>query len=169
MSTTAAVATTAVDNPADTEYDLVGVGLGPFNLGLAALAEPLTGLRTLFLDGRPAFAWHPGLLLEGAQLQVPFLADLVTLVDPTSRWSFLSYLRAQDRLFPFYFAERFHVPRREFDHYCVGGRPPTVLPVQLPGGRAALVPRVPAVPDRGDRPGTGATSPGSAPRTSCSG
>ncbi|HEY2766420.1 MAG TPA: SidA/IucD/PvdA family monooxygenase, partial [Pseudonocardiaceae bacterium] len=30
----------------------------------------------------------------------------------------LSYLRAHDRLFPFYFAERFHVPRREYDHYC---------------------------------------------------
>ncbi|MFK3984715.1 lysine N(6)-hydroxylase/L-ornithine N(5)-oxygenase family protein [Micromonospora sp. NPDC050397] len=102
----------------ETEYDLVGVGLGPFNLGLAALAEPLAGLRTLFLDARPGFAWHPGLLLEGAQLQVPFLADLVSLVDPTSRWSFLSYLREQDRLFPFYFAERFHVPRREYDHYC---------------------------------------------------
>ena len=118
MSTTAAVPTTTVDDPADTEYDLVGVGLGPFNLGLAALAEPLAGLRTLFLDARPGFSWHPGLLLEGAQLQVPFLADLVTLVDPTSRWSFLSYLRDHDRLFPFYFAERFHVPRREYDHYC---------------------------------------------------
>jgi lysine N6-hydroxylase len=104
--------------PAIPEYDLVGIGLGPFNLGLAALAEPLAGLSTLFLDTRPGFSWHPGLLLEGAQLQVPFLADLVSLVDPTSRWSFLSYLRAQDRLFPFYFAERFHIPRREYDHYC---------------------------------------------------
>ncbi|MBO4209450.1 lysine N(6)-hydroxylase/L-ornithine N(5)-oxygenase family protein, partial [Micromonospora echinofusca] len=100
------------------DYDLVGVGVGPFNLGLAALAEPLTDLRALFLDARPQFHWHPGLLLDSARLQVPFLADLVCLVDPTSRWSFLSYLRQHDRLFPFYFAERFHVPRREYDHYC---------------------------------------------------
>jgi len=49
---------------------------------------------------------------------VPFLADLVTLADPTSRWSFLSYLREHDRLYRFYFSERFHVPRREYDHYC---------------------------------------------------
>ncbi|MGH3342951.1 MAG: lysine N(6)-hydroxylase/L-ornithine N(5)-oxygenase family protein, partial [Carbonactinosporaceae bacterium] len=99
-------------------YDLVGVGIGPFNLALAALAERVDGLRALFLEERPEFAWHPGLLLEGTTLQVPFLADLVTLVDPTNPWSFLSYLRAHDRLFPFYLSERFHVPRREYDHYC---------------------------------------------------
>ncbi|HEV7754349.1 MAG TPA: lysine N(6)-hydroxylase/L-ornithine N(5)-oxygenase family protein [Mycobacteriales bacterium] len=103
---------------ARTDYDMVGIGLGPFNLGLAALAEPVADLDALFLDARPEFRWHPGLLLDGARLQVPFLADLVTLVDPTSRWSFLAYLRARDRLFPFYFAERFHVPRREYDDYC---------------------------------------------------
>jgi len=98
-------------------YDVLGVGIGPFNLSLAALADPVPGLSALFLDGRPEFSWHPGMLLEGATLQVPFLADLVTLIDPTSRWSFLSYLRDRDRLFPFYFAERFHVPRTEYDDY----------------------------------------------------
>ncbi|MFV2196641.1 lysine N(6)-hydroxylase/L-ornithine N(5)-oxygenase family protein [Nocardiopsis sp. LOL_012] len=99
-------------------HDIVGVGLGPFNLALAALADAVPGLSTRFLEARPDFSWHPGLLLEGARLQVPFLADLVTLVDPTSRWSFLSYLREHDRLFPFYFSESFHVPRREYDDYC---------------------------------------------------
>jgi len=99
-------------------YDLVGVGIGPFNLGLAALTDPVPGLRALFLDSRASFSWHPGLLLDGATLQVPFLADLVSLVDPTNRWSFLAYLREHDRLFPFYFSERFHMPRREYDHYC---------------------------------------------------
>jgi lysine N6-hydroxylase len=101
-----------------TAHDLVGIGIGPFNLSLAALAEDVPGLRTLFLDTRPDFRWHPGLLVEGARMQVPFLADLVSLVDPTSRWSFLNYLRAHDRLFPFYFSEHFHLPRREYDHYC---------------------------------------------------
>ena len=99
-------------------YDVVGVGIGPFNLSLAALAEPVADLRTLFLDAKPRFSWHPGLMLDGAMLQVPFLADLVTLTDPTSRWSFLSYLREHNRLFPFFILERFHVPRREYDHYC---------------------------------------------------
>lgn len=98
-------------------HDLVGVGLGPFGLSLAALADGVDGLDAVFVDQRPSFSWHPGLLLAGATLQVPFLADLVTLVDPTSRWSFLSYLREQGRLFRFYFAERFLVPRREYDAY----------------------------------------------------
>jgi lysine N6-hydroxylase len=102
---------------ADQPYELVGVGIGPFNLALAALADG-AGVDVLFLDQRPEFSWHAGLLISGTTLQVPFLADLVTLVDPTSRWSFLAYLHAHHRLFPFYFAERFHVPRREYDHYC---------------------------------------------------
>jgi lysine N6-hydroxylase len=99
-------------------HDLVGVGIGPFNLSLAALADATEGLSTLFLDAKPGFVWHPGLLLDGTVLQVPFLADLVTLADPTSRWSYLNYLREHDRMFPFFFSERFHIPRREYDHYC---------------------------------------------------
>ncbi|PVG81986.1 lysine 6-monooxygenase [Nocardioides gansuensis] len=98
-------------------HDLVGVGLGPFGLSLAALADGVPELDAVFVDQRDSFSWHPGLLIEGATLQVPFLADLVTLVDPTSRWSYLSYLREQGRLFRFYFAERFLVPRREYDAY----------------------------------------------------
>ncbi|MET7464937.1 SidA/IucD/PvdA family monooxygenase [Nonomuraea sp. NPDC005501] len=99
-------------------YDLAGVGIGPFNLSLAALCDGVPGMRTLFLDAKPAFSWHPGLLVEGTVLQVPFLADLVTMADPTSPWSFLNYLRRHDRMFPFFFSERFHIPRREYDHYC---------------------------------------------------
>ncbi|PPK92334.1 lysine N6-hydroxylase [Kineococcus xinjiangensis] len=98
-------------------HDLLGVGLGPFGLSLAALADGVDDLDAVFFDQRPEFSWHPGLLLEGATLQVPFLADLVTLVDPCSRWSYLSYLRERGRLFRFYFAERFQVPRVEYDDY----------------------------------------------------
>ena len=127
-------------------YDLVGIGLGPFNLGLAALAEPVPGLRTLFLDEKPRFSWHPGMMVPGARLQVPFLADLVSLVDPTSRFSYLAHLRDQGRLFEFYFSEQFHVPRIEYEAYCaaVAERLPScrfnslvtaVRPAVLPDGR----------------------------------
>ncbi|MER6129274.1 SidA/IucD/PvdA family monooxygenase [Streptomyces sp. NPDC001795] len=98
--------------------DLVGIGIGPFNLSLAALAHPLAELDTAFYEQRPGFDWHPGLLIDGTTLQVPFLADLVTLADPTNAWSFLNYLKTCDRLFPFYFAERFHLQRAEYDAYC---------------------------------------------------
>lgn len=102
----------------DAPRDLVGIGIGPANLSLAALAHPLTELDTVFYDQRPAFTWHPGLLVDGATVQMPFLADLVTLADPASPWSFLGYLQARERLFPFYFAERLHIQRAEYDAYC---------------------------------------------------
>jgi lysine N6-hydroxylase len=107
-------------NPAgtDRDVDLLGVGLGPFNLSLAALLEPVRDVAAVFCEQQPSFSWHPGLLLEGTTTQVPFLADLVTLVDPGSQHSFLEYLREHDRLYRFYFREQFHVPRREYDHYC---------------------------------------------------
>lgn len=98
--------------------DLIGIGVGPFNLSLAALGQGVPGLRMACYEQRTGFNWHPGLLIEGCTLQVPFLADLVTLVDPSSPWSFLNYLREHERLFPFYFAERFHIERAEYDAYC---------------------------------------------------
>ncbi|KJY46880.1 lysine 6-monooxygenase, partial [Streptomyces sp. NRRL S-444] len=98
----------------DAPHDLVGIGIGPFNLSLAALAHGLPHqgageLATAFYDQCHDFRWHPGLLIDGTTLQVPFLADLVTLADPTSPWTFLNYLRHKERLFPFYFAEQFHI------------------------------------------------------------
>lgn len=109
-------------------YDVVGVGIGPANLSLAALADPIDGLHTAFFERESDFRWHPGLMIDGAFLQVPFLADLVSLVDPTSHLSFLSYLRAKERLYPFYFAENFHIPRTEYADYCawVSRRLPTL-------------------------------------------
>ncbi|MDI5963180.1 lysine N(6)-hydroxylase/L-ornithine N(5)-oxygenase family protein [Streptantibioticus silvisoli] len=111
-------ATTPPAPGSDEPLDLAGAGVGPFNLSLAALAAPVPGLRTAFYDQAAAFRWHPGILIDGATLQVPFLADLVTLVDPTSPWSFLAYLRDRERLFPFYLSERFHPTRAEYDAYC---------------------------------------------------
>ncbi|MEJ9210840.1 lysine N(6)-hydroxylase/L-ornithine N(5)-oxygenase family protein [Bacillus smithii] len=97
--------------------DVIGLGIGPFNLGLAALLEK-TDCRSLFFDRKDQFDWHPGMLLEGTTLQVPFMADAVTMVDPTSRFSFLNYLHEHNRLYRFYFFEKFLIPRTEYNHYC---------------------------------------------------
>ncbi|MCK1823800.1 SidA/IucD/PvdA family monooxygenase, partial [Streptomyces sp. XM83C] len=80
--------------------------------------HPLTHLNTAFYDQNPHFNWHPGLLIDGATVQVPFLADLVTLADPTNPWTYLNYLKTHHRLFPFYFAERLHTHRTEYNNYC---------------------------------------------------
>ena len=57
-------------------------------------------------------------MLHGATLQVPFLADLVTLADPTSRFSYLKFLKETGRLYRFYIRENFLPLRREYNHYC---------------------------------------------------
>jgi lysine N6-hydroxylase len=98
--------------------DLAGIGIGPFNLGLAALLCAHKNLSSVFLERKPAFRWHEGLILPGTTLQVPFMADLVTMVDPTHPLSFLNYLATHDRLYKFYFYEHFMIPRQEYDDYC---------------------------------------------------
>ncbi|MFD5795733.1 lysine N(6)-hydroxylase/L-ornithine N(5)-oxygenase family protein [Streptomyces diastatochromogenes] len=99
-------------------YDFVGIGLGPFNLGLACLTEPIAELDGVFLDSKPDFEWHAGMFLDGAHLQTPFLSDLVTLADPTSPYSFLTYLKEKGRLYSFYIRENFYPLRVEYDDYC---------------------------------------------------
>lgn len=97
--------------------DIIGIGVGPFNLGLAALLEKTDSTYMCF-EQKLKFDWHPGMLLEGTTLQVPFMADIVTMVDPTSPYSFLNYLHEHERLYQFYFFEKFHIPRNEYNHYC---------------------------------------------------
>ncbi|MFJ4685988.1 lysine N(6)-hydroxylase/L-ornithine N(5)-oxygenase family protein [Streptomyces sp. NPDC091377] len=112
---------TALPEPTPTTertYDFVGIGLGPFNLGLACLTEPIEELDGVFLESKPDFEWHAGMFLDGAHLQTPFLSDLVTLADPTSPYSFLSYLKEQGRLYSFYIRENFYPLRVEYDDYC---------------------------------------------------
>ncbi|MEU0548315.1 SidA/IucD/PvdA family monooxygenase [Micromonospora sp. NPDC005979] len=99
-------------------HDFVAIGLGPYNLGLACLTAPIDELDGVFLEARPSLAWHPGMLLESARLQTPFIADLVSLADPTSPYSFLNYLKEIGRLYPFYIRESFYPLRSEYDAYC---------------------------------------------------
>lgn len=99
------------------EYDAIGVGIGPFNLSAAALATRVPDLKTLFIERSRSFAWHPGLLISGSTIQTSHLKDLVTLADPTSPYSFLSYLHAKKRMYRFITADFDCVERAEFDDY----------------------------------------------------
>jgi lysine N6-hydroxylase len=98
-------------------YDVIAIGCGPFNLGLAALADGVDDVQLAVLDSRPEFTWHRGLMFDDAMLQVSFLADLVSLVEPAHHLSFLSYLKDSDRLYQFYVREKFHPTRREYETY----------------------------------------------------
>ena len=91
-------------------YDVIGIGFGPANLALAIAMEeaaPEAQWRRLFLEAKPSYAWHPGMLLEGSMLQVTVLKDLVTVENPRSRFTFSrgssigrtsSFQRADDEL-----------------------------------------------------------------------
>lgn len=101
-----------------TTHDFIAIGVGPFNLGLAALTAPIEDLNGVFLDSKPEFEWHPGMLLETAELQTPFMSDLVTLADPTSPYSFLNYLKETGRLYSFYIRTSLFPLRAEYSDYC---------------------------------------------------
>ena len=109
---------TALPERPSSPVDFIGIGLGPFNLGLACLTEPISQLNGVFLESKPDFAWHAGMFLEGAHLQTPFMSDLVTMADPTSPYSFLNYLKERGRLYSFYIRENFYPLRTEYNDYC---------------------------------------------------
>ncbi|MFD6073701.1 SidA/IucD/PvdA family monooxygenase, partial [Amycolatopsis lurida] len=104
-------------------YDVVGVGFGPSNLALAiAVTEHNTapGAETVtahFLERQVRFGWHRGMLIDNATMQVSFLKDLATMRNPTSSFSFLSYLHSKDRLVDFINHKNLFPLRIEFHDY----------------------------------------------------
>ncbi|WP_109833037.1 lysine N(6)-hydroxylase/L-ornithine N(5)-oxygenase family protein [Reichenbachiella versicolor] len=98
--------------------DYAAVGLGPFNLGMACLSENIDSLNGVYLERQSSFDWHPGMLLQDTTLQIPFMADLVTLADPTNRFSFMNYIKSQGRIYSFYIKEDFYLLRNEYNQYC---------------------------------------------------
>ncbi|QAX28380.1 lysine N(6)-hydroxylase/L-ornithine N(5)-oxygenase family protein [Leisingera sp. NJS204] len=137
-------------------HDMIGVGFGPSNLALAiALQERAQAgapkLDALYLEAKPRFAWHPDMLLEGSDMQVSFIKDLVTLRNPASPYSFLSYLHAQGRLERFVNRKSFFPSRQEFNSYLAwaaaqledtcryGQRVTGAEPVLDPGGSGEVL------------------------------
>ena len=102
----------------NTIYDFIGIGVGPMNLGLACLTDPIVDLNAIFIDKSTGFNWHPGMMLEDTTLQIPFIGDLVTLADPTSPYSFLNFLKEKGKIYSFYIRENFLVLRKEYNQYC---------------------------------------------------
>ncbi|GAB3998658.1 hypothetical protein GCM10029992_25060 [Glycomyces albus] len=96
---------------------LAGIGAGPANLSLAALLHGDPGQPNLFFDRKANFTWHDDQLISGATLQVSIFKDLVSLSDPTNRFSFLSYLHEHGRTYHFLNAQFAEVPRTEFRNY----------------------------------------------------
>lgn len=104
-------------------HDLVGVGFGPSNLALAIAVHEHNAttsgvpVTARFLERQAEFGWHRGMLIDDATMQVSFLKDLVTLRNPVSEFSFLSYLHSQGRLVDFVNHKCLFPLRIEFHHY----------------------------------------------------
>lgn len=104
--------------------DILGVGYGPSNLGLAiALQERNRAvpqqdrLTSVFVERQLEFRWHPGMLLPGATMQISFLKDLATQRNTRSEYTFLEYLAQRDRLTHFINLQTFFPSRLEFHDY----------------------------------------------------
>ncbi|RYZ68955.1 MAG: lysine 6-monooxygenase, partial [Proteobacteria bacterium] len=99
-------------------YDLFGIGIGPFNLSLAALLRGVPATHYKFVDQKRTFEWHPEMMFGDSYMQTSYLKDLVTPVDPTNPFSFLNYLVKNGLFHAFMNTERGIVSRREFERYC---------------------------------------------------
>ncbi|MBO3143521.1 SidA/IucD/PvdA family monooxygenase [Dermatophilus congolensis] len=98
-------------------YDVIGIGFGPGNLGLAIALNEGTGIKAMFLEKQNEFRWHDGMLLPGTTMQISFLKDLVTMRNPESRYTFINYLKEHDRLPDFINRQTFTPERVEFSDY----------------------------------------------------
>jgi L-ornithine N5-oxygenase len=108
----------------DTIHDLVCVGFGPASLAIAvALHDSMEAgklrqpPKVLFLERQPEFAWHAGMLLPGARMQISFIKDLASLRDPRSNFTFLNYLHKNNRLVDFTNLNTFLPARVEYEDY----------------------------------------------------
>ena len=119
-------------------HDLVCVGFGPASLAIAvALHDKLVAARSevkasrpssqspkvVFIERQTQFAWHAGMLLPGATMQITFIKDLATLRNPKSDFTFLNYLHCRQRLVHFSNLGTFFPLRLEYEDYmrwCAG-------------------------------------------------
>ena len=96
--------------------ELLGIGLGPSNLSLAALLHPVEE-KIHFLEKKSEFQWHPEIMFGDSTMQTSYLKDLVTPVDPTNPYSFLNYLKESGLFYSFLNTQRNSITRLEYQQY----------------------------------------------------
>ncbi|AWK13682.1 lysine N(6)-hydroxylase/L-ornithine N(5)-oxygenase family protein [Candidatus Fukatsuia symbiotica] len=97
--------------------DFIGIGIGPFNLSIAALSSEVPRFNNKFFERKPNFSWHPGMMVPDCRMQTSFLKDLVSAVSPTNPYSFLNYLVKRKKFYRFLTTEQRTVSREEFADY----------------------------------------------------
>ncbi|KAH0300800.1 hypothetical protein KCU71_g11777, partial [Aureobasidium melanogenum] len=84
--------------PQNDVHDVICIGFGPASLAIAVAlhdATKQTGkqppqLRTqpkvAFLERQETFAWHAGMQIPGAKMQISFIKDMATMRNPRSEF-----------------------------------------------------------------------------------
>jgi L-ornithine N5-oxygenase len=119
--------------PEEELHDLICVGFGPASLAIGvALHDALDGTdpsledipglqgrppKVAFLEKQSQFAWHAGMLLPGAKMQITFMKDMATMRNPRSEFTFLNYLHQKNRLIEFANLNTFLPARVEYEDY----------------------------------------------------
>jgi hypothetical protein len=107
-------------------YDMVCVGFGPASLAIAiALADSYHAFpaenrrlpKILFLEKQDKFAWHAGMQLPEAKMQISYQKDLATPRDARSPFSFVNYLQSKGRFHNFVNLGTFLPSRLEYEDY----------------------------------------------------
>jgi lysine N6-hydroxylase len=99
--------------------NIIAVGAGPSGLSLSALASTCSEVSVSLLERAAHFEWHCGMMLNNARMQSNALKDLVTPVDPTNPFGFLSFLKFHGRLYSALVNGLDNVSRKEFEAYLV--------------------------------------------------
>lgn len=119
--------------PQDELHDLICVGFGPASLAIGvAIHDALEGTdpslvdipglegrapKVAFLEKQERFAWHAGMLLPGAKMQITFMKDMATMRNPRSEFTFINYLHRKNRLVEFANLNTFLPARVEYEDY----------------------------------------------------
>ncbi|QES22128.1 L-lysine 6-monooxygenase [Streptomyces venezuelae] len=115
--------------------ELLAIGAGPANLALAvALSESAPSWlveSSLVVEQAEDVTWQRGMMMPWARSQVSFLKDLVTLRNPTSRFSFLNYLHSVGRLDDFINTGTFTPHRMEISAYLRWVAAEVPIPVEF--------------------------------------
>ncbi|MBX9497560.1 SidA/IucD/PvdA family monooxygenase [Yersinia enterocolitica] len=99
-------------------YDLIGIGFNVSNVGLAiSLKEKKVDISTLFIESGVNSMWQPNMLIPGTDIQNSPHRDLITPINPRSKYTFINYLFEHDRLFEYFNLGLSHPFRTEYSRY----------------------------------------------------
>lgn len=102
----------------DQIYDVIGIGFGVSNIGLAiSLKESNAGVSMLFIEANADSLWQPNMLIRGADIQNSPHRDLITPNNPRSKYTFMNYLFEHGRLFEYFNLNITHPLRTEYADY----------------------------------------------------